>query len=497
MNKIALPFPVLKGSLLVLLAAVLLLFSLVSLPKVGFIVATILLLLGWVITFYVEGIYELADIPILFLVLGTFAYGRAFSLIGIPLGNVPLYVTEMMLGGSLGLLLLERKSLKKLWDEWRLPLPRGLTIVLVAYFLMGTLYLFIGVIGNGILALRDIVFCHYLPFLFITLSLLIKQAKIKSVIPFLIPGIIIVLYTGLTLFFIYHSSYPYKYPYKGFLRTAKMFNLSLYFGLIVIFGLSFFAFVKRKIKPVIGVLIHLSLLFVIMTEIRASWVGMIVAWIFLTILLKKEIKILLLILLLMAGSLFIIDYFQLAINKEKLADLKEEIMSIAQSNLESMRAANIKWRLSIWKQTIDEIRKSPILGWGYGTQIDYMIWNKRLSVLKAIGASTGILPAHNHVLAVIYKMGLVGLALFLFFNFRIFFCGLSYLKKCKSAFNRRFLIACLASLVYWHGMAFFFDLLESPTTGIFLWILLGAVLGVIYVDRNSENSAAKNVKGCE
>jgi O-antigen ligase len=482
-------FPVLKGSLLLLQTAVLLSFSLVALPEVMFIVISMVLFLLWVVTFYIEGVYQVLDIPILFLVLGTFAYGRAFSLLGIPMGNIPLYVTEMMLAGSLGLLLLERKSLKKLWDEWRLPLPRGLMIVLTAYFLMGTLYFFIGVIGNGFLALRDIVFCHYMLFLFITLNLLSKPIKIKSLMPFFILGIIIILWTGLTAFFIYT---PSSYAFNQFVKEGKMFNLALYWGLIFIFGLSFFTFFKRKLKLVTGILIYLSLLFIIMTEVRAGWLGLIVSMIFLVILLKKEIKILFLILMLMVGSLFVIDHFQLVINKNKMNELAEQVKSITQRALPSMPSANIKWRLNIWKQTGEVIREHPIFGWGFGIQINYEVWGKELSWLKAMGANTGILPAHNHVLAVTYKMGLVGLALFLFINFRVFFYGLGYIKKCKSGFNRRFLIASLAGLVYWHGMAFFFDVMESPPTGIFLWVLLGSILGVVYVDRNLKKETIKD-----
>jgi O-antigen ligase len=231
-----------------------------------------------------------------------------------------------------------------------------------------------------------------------------------------------------------------------------------------------------------------------MTEVRAGWLGLIVALIFLIILLKKEIKILLLILLLTAGSLFIIDHFQLGIDKNKIQMLTAEVKSLTQRNLLSMPSANIEWRLNIWKQTGEEIREHPVFGWGFGIQINYEVWTKELFWLRAMGASSGILPAHNHVLAITYKMGLVGLALFLFINFRVFFYGLFYIKKCKSGFNRRFLIASLAGLVYWHGMAFFFDVLESPPTGIFLWILLGAILGVVYADRNLKEETKKDTK---
>lgn len=488
-KQFQLKLPVLKGSLLFLQAAVLLFFSWVSLPEVIFIMISLVLLLLWVVTFYIEGVYQVADIPILFLALGTFAYGRAFSLLGIPMGNIPLYVTEMMLAGSLVLLLLGRKSIKKLWDEWRLPLPRSVLIVLAAYFLMGTLYLLIGVIGNGFLAVRDIVFCYYMLFLFITLSLLTKSIKIKSLIPFFIPAMIILLWLGLTTFFIYIPGY---YPFKQFVKETKMFNLCLYCGLIVIFGLSFFTFFKRKLKLVTGILIYLSLLLILMTEVRAGWLGLIVTLIFLVIFLKKEIKIFLFILPLMVGSLFIIDHFQLAIDKNKMTALKEEVKSVAQRGEHNIPAANIKWRLNIWRQTGEEILEHPIFGWGFGIQVNYKVWGKELSWLKAMGASTGILPAHNHVLAVTYKMGLVGLALFLFINFRVFFYGLCYIKKCQPGLNRRFLIASLAGLVYWHGMAFFFDVLESPPTGIFLWILLGCILGVVYIDRNLKKETTKD-----
>jgi len=492
-KQFKLKFPVLKGALLLLQAAVLLFFSLVSLPEVVFIVVSLVLFLLWVVSFYMEGVCEVADIPILFLILGTIAYGRPFSLLGIPIGNIPLFMTELMLAASLGLLLL-RKPLGKLWDEWRLPLPRGLMMVLVAYFLMGTIYLVIGVIGNGFPALRDIVFCHYMLFLFVTLSLLNKPIKIKSLLPFFKPAVVIIMWMGLVAFFIYTLG---SNPFQQFVKDGKMFNQALYYGLIFIFAVSFFTFSKPKIKPVIGLLIYLSLLFVIILEVRAGWLGLIVALIFLIIFLKKEIKVLLLILLLMAGSLYIIDHFQLIIDKNKLDSLAMQVKTVTRHRLPVMSAANIKWRLSLWRQTGEEIKEHPVFGWGFGIQINYEVWTKELSWLKAMGASSGVLPAHNHVLAITYKMGLLGLALFLFINFRVFFYGLFYIKKCKSGFNRRFLIASLAGLVYWHGMAFFFDVLESPPTGIFLWILLGAILGVVYVDRNLKEETPKDKKVTE
>jgi len=469
--------PVLKKFLLVSIPGCVVLFSFLTAPQPVFIIPMLALLLLWTISYSLQGIYQAADIPVLFLLLGTFALGRAFSLIGVNVGNLPLYVTEMCLAASLALLLLKGKVL---WAEWESPLPKGLAVVLAVYFLMGTLYLIIGVMGKAPLALRDIVFCHYMLFLFITLSLLTKPGKIKSLMSFFIPAVIIVFFIGLVSYFLSIGGSPFR----QFIKEFKMTSLALSCGLMIMLGLSFFAFFNKKMKWVTGIVVYLAFLFLIMSEVRAAWLGLIAALILLAILLKKEFKIIILIFLLLAASLFIIDHFQLAINKNKIAVLKEQVKSVGHQSFRSVAGANIRWRLDIWKQTIDEILEHPVFGWGYGIQIDYLVWEKRLSLIRAMGGSTGILPPHNHVLAVAYKMGLVGLALFLFINFRIFFYGLCYLRKCKSQFNRRFLIAALAGLVYWHSMAFFFDILESPPTGIFLWVLLGCILGIVYVDRN-------------
>jgi len=82
-----------------------------------------------------------------------------------------------------------------------------------------------------------------------------------------------------------------------------------------------------------------------------------------------------------------------------------------------------------------------------------------------------------------YKTGFLGLVLFLFINIRIFLYGFKHLKKCKSELYRRLLIATLGGLVFWHSIALFIDALESPPTGIFLWILLGLVVSLVHADK--------------
>jgi hypothetical protein len=83
-------------------------------------------------------------------------------------------------------------------------------------------------------------------------------------------------------------------------------------------------------------------------------------------------------------------------------------------------------------------------------------------------------------------MGLLGLGLFLCINFATFTYGWQYITRAKTEFNKSFLIGSLGALVVWHTAALFFDVIESPPTSIFLWILIGAVFSVIAVDEKIE-----------
>jgi O-antigen ligase len=471
---------VLKNTLLAILLVVMVLFLFIPLPKPVFPLLMVILMLLWVVSFYKEGIYAWADIPMLFLLLGTFAFGKAFSLLGIGSFAIPIYITEAALAASLIFLLARAKSPVTLWQEWRAALPKDLTVLLPVYIVIGTVYLLLGLNTNMGLALRDIVFCHYTLFMFITLSLMSSAAKLEQVPRLLIPGIVAAVLIGLKAYFIY---FPIKAAFIQFVIVSKTTNLTLYCGLILIFSMSFFYFVNRKMKWLLGTAAYLCFLFIIISEIRAAWVGVVGAFILLLILMRKEFKIAALMILLMVVSIFLIGYFDLGLKPGKVAVLKEELSSMGHKSIISLQGANIKFRLDLWKETWEKIKERPVLGSGFGKQIDYLIWGKRLSEITAKGGSNGIMPAHSHLLAITYKMGFIGLLLFLYINARIFFYGVFYTFKCKSEFNRRFLMGSLGALIYWHGMASFFDILESPPTGIFLWILLGSILAIVHFDK--------------
>ena len=130
--------------------------------------------------------------------------------------------------------------------------------------------------------------------------------------------------------------------------------------------------------------------------------------------------------------------------------------------------------------------KSPVFGMGFGV---YPIFAKS----KRIGVNSQVTPTHNHLISIFYKMGFIGLSLFLFINFYAFLYGVRYFKKCKDEFIACFLLGTLGSFVFWHSMALFFDIIDSPPTSIFLWIFIGLIFTLVELDKKLNPQIGRNV----
>jgi len=166
----------------------------------------------------------------------------------------------------------------------------------------------------------------------------------------------------------------------------------------------------------------------------------------------------------------------------------DKIMRSANNSDQSV-FGNIFWRLRIWQQAIEFGSVSPltrIFGKGFGVNPDYWIsYEDQISskLIRGIGVDSKLVPAHNELITIYYKMGGIGLILFIAINWLIFRCGLKCFRQCKNDFTRYFLIGSLGAFVFWHVMALFFDVIDSPSTSIFLWIISGVILVLVRKDK--------------
>lgn len=415
--------------------------------------------------------YTFFDLPFLVLLTGTFVLGRKFTVLRFQIGSIPVFVTEFMLAAFITLAFLKGRiiNLSK-------RIPTGLGLVLFIYSGLGILYLFIGIISaKGMIVFRDIVFGIYPIFILITMLTVSNDKRLKYFISVMMTVAIMSTAYGVGKYF--------DFGLLARFSEIKDWQSSLYYGFIVIFCISFYSLVKKR-KFLIILLLSVSFTLIILFKARTAWIATLLAILFLTIVLKGQIVGIFLRVLpvVLIGALLIFYTWKNTIPQ----DLILEARGLLDWNAITVPAANIRWRLTVWKQMLQYGFEFPFIGHGFGVQPDFFIGQKVVKWSQgAIGLPTH--TPHNHILTIFFKMGFIGVFLFSYINLKTFLYGFRYLRRCKSEFNKSFLIACLASLVLWHSTAFFFDAIESPTTNIFLWIILGLILSVVYIDKKNEN----------
>jgi len=161
------------------------------------------------------------------------------------------------------------------------------------------------------------------------------------------------------------------------------------------------------------------------------------------------------------------SYSQVALRNTELAQL---YLDKGFRDKVGEKLSNLSWRFDVWRIFLRLGRSSPLLGVGFGVYPD--LSSLGLAKPNGFAEESGIVPPHNELIDIFYKMGLLGLLIYLYVQ-GYFLWGL---KEAQNNFPQSFkaLPAVLTGcLVYWHIMALSFDLINSPPTNVILWILLG------------------------
>lgn len=164
-----------------------------------------------------------------------------------------------------------------------------------------------------------------------------------------------------------------------------------------------------------------------------------------------------------------------------LINRADELRNAEKEIIKNEVTSSLYWRLKIFKQTIDFGIISPIWGRGFGVFPGYKVYHNLPIILPSgtLDIDSGVVPAHNHLASIFYKLGFFGLSLFMFLNIYVFLLSLKLIKRADSEFKKFYLIGALGSILFWHVSALFFGVIDSPPTSIFLWILMGIIFGVL------------------
>jgi len=471
----------------------------------------------------------------LFFIFCVFSFGRAFSILSPgKIAGVPVFITEVFVLIALPLIIFK----KDMWKE----LPRLFFYAMGVYFILGAVYLAGGLLSKNLFAIRDMVLFVYMVFFVMTVIIVNKRSNIQRLLVIFILGNMMGLLIGRFLMF---GVYPSETA-RLFISGAKTFNLGLYYGISTAFLIAFWDQLKRWPGKALTLMITaMNLYMIIMFGVRTAWVAVGALFIYLLFLLrKKAVNFFMYFIpafLIVSAALFCADFMvvkdfsrlqrvikrgestgafiknslevvrvnmsggqsykpvekkelaasqkkpakkkELAASKNKSAEKKKQV--VLQKNRDfKIGLANIVWRRKVWGQSIAFGMENPVFGRGFGIYPPYKMPGYQSP--QGIGTGSKIVPVHNHLITIFYKMGFLGLGLFLFINGYAFFYGLKYLRKCQDEMIKSFLTGSLGAFVYWHTMALAFDVIDSPPTSIFLWILMGCIFAAVRIDQETK-----------
>lgn len=447
----------------------------------------------------------------IFLVL---SFGRAFSILHIGY----IFITEIFIFFYLFFIAF---NLKKI-----LIIPRNLLIPLILYFIFGCVYLLKSIFEGNVCGLRDIVFVDYIMLFPVTFLIFRNKKRLKIFLVILILSNIINL--AMARLCLYRAV-PWM-PLHEFFSEIRAFNYALYYGISISFLIPLFDFVNKKRYKITIVLFGIFNIYIILIwGVRSAWLALFAMFLFMVFVFgKKAFKFLFPVFLTFFIIFFVSTYFfntdlehfkkdilggkiaslgqffkKAAVNtetiemktgetrirvsqgkfidKSKYLDQKEEKKSdVSQPSVEYVTfSRNIGWRIERWKGSMRYSMESPFFGRGFGVFSIRATSHWR----NVLGARSMSVPAHNHIISIFLKMGLIGLGLFLFVNIYSFLYAFIYLCESKSNFTRFFLTGCLGSLIFWHVLALTFNVIDSPPTSIFSWIIMGLIFACVEADK--------------
>jgi len=240
---------------------------------------------------------------------------------------------------------------------------------------------------------------------------------------------------------------------------------------------------NRKILLLIGILLMGTTLIVSFTRTSYLALGVSLIFMFLLFLLargkrfiidNKKIFIFLLIVIILAVSIFIIPN---PLNKPgtAISQIKGRI-----STSQFIQDRNIKRRIAIWKFTGMMIKDRPILGSGIGTY-KYNTLRYQAEFFEQ-GDNRSIYPygfaekAHNEYLQLWAELGTIGLAIFLWLIIAYFNYGIRYLKREKDKQKQGIMIGMMGAVVAFLVDSFFWFPLHLLSNLSLFWLFVGLTM---------------------
>lgn len=403
------------------------------------------------------------------LAVGFFLYGKSFAHINLNVFGLPVYVTELFLILTVVLVFINSIFFK----DGKLFINSNQRVEFLLFYIVFIISLTRGLISNRdiVFTLRQSAIIYYSAFYFLVPIILNSFRKIK-----LYFSVLVICTSVLALLRLFRVEIPGLGSFSYY-----------YISLSLIFLLFLSLLTKEKVlKFFLYSLILIHLIIIMLSEVRAAWMGLLSAILFIIFIffkipvMRKNLKKILLMVILTILILTIILPIFLISYPSSIEDIKDEFVSIYKfRDLETVSARNVMWRLFVWRDIIDLSLEKPIIGYGFGTPF-------QSETLEKIGwadysGDENFTDPHNSYLSILFRTGFVGLIIFLIIIFRFFKLSINFILKCDNEKMRVYIASMLTTIVFILGTSFFMVVLEGPFLGIFLWINMGLVISIIRI----------------
>jgi len=237
---------------------------------------------------------------------------------------------------------------------------------------------------------------------------------------------------------------------------------------------SFFFYKKFLIKILIAILIAALFFLLIFTQSRGAWISLffsIFFFIFVYVLFFKKRKLFfysIILLIAIFGFSIYLHFYPPKVNNPLL----KRIISLTQIK------GSAKLRLIWWKNSLDLIKKSPILGYGPERQAFYFVryYQPEDAIYERINSYPD--RAHNDILDTLLTSGFLGLASYLFLIGSTFYYGLKKIKLnylTKQPDNYVILSFLTGLFAYLVSIQFSFQVIA---TAVYFWGFLAIILKI-------------------
>jgi len=387
--------------------------------------------------------------------------GRLFSH-HISIGSINIYLVDILLFCFFLLALLSNVVTRRTRD-----IHIAIGIPLIIFFILGFFALLRGVPFHGEHAFHEFrpIFDSILYFSIVMILGSLFQIQ-KTIRVFFLASLAIILFGCYNLLFgtptMLSSIMSERYLWG---------SQSIFLAFSVIFSLCLLLFkVVHHFRWFLITVIIAQSIGILLALFRSTWLGLIVALVFMGLMVTKSSKAKLILFL---GVILVMSLLVLSVGKIFTdVSLANPVIKNIQSIPNYKANPTAQWRLTAWKNGFDMVRRHLFWGNGFGESFSFYSPVSK----KWIESSP-----HNMYLWITIKMGFVGLIVFIWMNILFFRTGIKVFKNMNNRLIKAYLLGLMSIYMCLLVAAFFKPIFGMRYLGIFIWIIPGLTMALIKI----------------